>query len=87
VLKELTTNALALIRENPEAGYISISQNDYTASCQCPDGQKIVEKEGSESGPILKFVNAVAAKIGFQYPHFWVESMAYTYSEKPAKSI
>lgn len=87
VLEELTKNALQWISKHPEAGYISISQNDYTAFCQCANCQRVAEREGSQSGPILEFVNAVAERIGKVYPDFWVETMAYTYSEKAPKTV
>jgi len=87
VLEELTKNALQWISKHPEAGYISISQNDYTAFCQCTNCQKVAEREGSQAGPILEFVNAVAERIGKVYPDFWVETMAYTYSEKAPKNV
>lgn len=87
VLDELTKNALKWIGEHPEAGYISISQNDYTAFCQCAGCQAVVDREGSQSGPVLEFVNAVAERIGQVYPDFWVETMAYTYSEKPPRTV
>jgi hypothetical protein len=87
VLDELTKNALQWISKHPDAGYISITQNDYTAFCQCANCQKIAEREDSQSGPILEFVNAVAERIGKVYPDFLVETMAYTYSEKAPKTV
>lgn len=87
VLKELTKNALALIRKNPDAGYISISQNDNSNFCQCQSCKVIAEREGSESGAILRFVNAVAAEVGREFPSFWVETLAYTYSETPPRLV
>jgi len=86
-LRELTKKALEWIRKNPEAGYISISQNDNANFCQCAACKAIAEREGSESGAILQFVNAVAAEIGREYPDFWVETLAYTYSEKPPQHV
>jgi len=87
VQEELTKQALALIKENPDAGYISISQNDNKDGyCRCPECMKLIEQEGSASAPLLKFVNAVADKIHQQYPDFMVETLAYHYSEKPPKT-
>jgi hypothetical protein len=88
VEEELTKQALALIKENPDAGYISISQNDNKDGyCRCPECMKLIEAEGSPAAPLLKFVNAVAEKIHQQYPDFIVETLAYHYSEKPPKTI
>ena len=84
--KELTENALEWIRKNPEAGIISISQNDCHLPCQCAKCRAIVEEEGSESGPVIRFVNAVAEDIEKQYPGFLVETLAYQYTRRaPAK--
>jgi len=84
---ELTRNALAWIRQNPSAGIISISQNDCHGACQCARCRKVVEEEGSESGPIIRFVNAVAADIEKEFPGFLVETLAYSYSRKPPKHV
>ena len=84
--KELTKNALEWIKKNPEAGIISISQNDCFRPCQCAKCRAIVEEEGSESGPVIRFVNAVAEDIEKQYPGFLVETLAYQYTRRaPAK--
>jgi hypothetical protein len=88
VQEELTKQALALIKENPDAGYISISQNDNKDGyCRCAECTQLIKEEGSPSAPLLKFVNAVAEKIHQQYPDFMVETLAYHYSEKPPKAI
>ena len=82
--KELTKNALEWIRANPAAGTISISQNDtVTSHCMCPADMAREKAEGSPSGPLLHFVNQVAADIEKQYPDFMVETLAYNYSQKP----
>lgn len=87
VVDELTKQALVLIATNPEAGYISISQNDNCNFCQDPADIALAEKEGSNEGPILNFVNQVAARIHQQYPDFLVETLAYSGTEKPPKNI
>jgi hypothetical protein len=87
VLKELTKNALEWIIRNPDAGYISVSQNDNSNFCRCEMCSETSKREGSESGSILEFVNAVAEEVDRQYPGFWVETLAYTYSEKPPQTV
>jgi len=87
VVDELTKQALAWIKQNPGAGYISISQNDNLHFCQDPTDVALAEKEGSNAGPILDFVNKVAARIHKQYPDFLVETLAYSGTEKPPKNI
>jgi hypothetical protein len=85
--RELTENALAWIRENPEAGMISISQNDNNAPCTCEADMAIQEREGSPAGPLLEFVNKVAADIEKEYPGFLVETLAYQYTRKAPKTV
>lgn len=85
VLKIAAAQALADLRAHPEAGIISISQNDGGFPCDCKDCRKIAEEEGSQSGPIIRFVNAVAEEIEREFPEVWVDTLAYDYSRKPPK--
>lgn len=85
--KELARNALALIRKNPSAGIISISQNDWHGACQCEACTAIEKREGSAAGPLIQGVNAVAAEIAKEYPKFFVETLAYQYTRKPPSTI
>ena len=75
------------LRAHPEAGIISISQNDGGGYCQCPLCQAVVDREGSQSGPILEFVNRIAAALRDEFPNVAIDTLAYFYSEKPPKSI
>ena len=84
---ELTKNALAWIKENPEAGMISISQNDNQNKCNAPADLEIEAREGSPAGPLLRFINAVAADIEKEYPGFLVETLAYQYTRKPPRIV
>ncbi|MBM4087563.1 MAG: DUF4838 domain-containing protein, partial [Planctomycetes bacterium] len=81
--KELTRVALEWIRKKPEAGMISISQNDWHGQCQCAKCRELEEAEGAASGPLIHFVNAVAEDIEREFPGFLVETLAYTYTRKP----
>ena len=83
--KEFTRNALEWLRKDPVAGMISIAQNDCGGSCQCPDCRKVVADEGTESGALLRFVNAVAEDIEKEFPDALVETLAYTYTRPASK--
>jgi hypothetical protein len=83
--RELVRRALKQIEKNPSAGIISISQNDCFNACQCDQRRATVKEEGSESGPLIRFVNAVAQDIVKQYPDFLVETLAYQWSRHPPK--
>jgi len=85
--KELIKQAMKLVDENPEAGMISISQNDGYNPCQCDKCQAIVKEEGSESGPIIRFVNSVAEELEKKHPGILVETLAYVYGRKAPKLV
>ncbi|NLX54905.1 MAG: DUF4838 domain-containing protein [Planctomycetaceae bacterium] len=82
---ELTRQALAWLREDPQAGMISISQNDWGGACQCAQCQAWLAEEGSEAGPVIRFVNAVAADIEREFPDTFVETLAYLYTRQPPR--
>lgn len=85
---EVTKNVLALLRANPDAGVISVSQNDYhQGKCQCPKCAAVEAEEGSASGPVIRFVNAVAEQVEKEFPHAMVETLAYTYTRQPPKNV
>ena len=87
---EFINNVIDSLRSHPEAGFVSISQNDSDPDfrfCQCDACSAIVEEEGSQSGPILKFVNEVAEVVEKEFQDVWVETIAYQYSILPPKNI
>ena len=87
--EELTRNALALLREDPGADMIQISQNDSAGRCTCAACLTAEKEEGgigTASGPLLRFVNRVAEDIEKSFPNVYVETFAYQYTRKaPAK--
>ncbi len=81
--EEFTKNVLNTLRATPGVDFISISQNDSAEdgrSCQCDACQAIVSEEGSESGPVIRFVNSIAEEIEKEFPQVWVETLAYRYT-------
>ena len=63
----------------PDRRIWSVSQNDNSSYCQCPECLKVIEEEGSPAGPVLRFVNRVAAL----FPDKTISTLAYQYS-RPA---
>ncbi|MCE5322295.1 DUF4838 domain-containing protein [bacterium] len=85
---EMTRVVLDLIKQNPTSGIISISQNDVDGgNCQCEKCKAIETEEESPSGPLIRFVNLIAADIEKQYPDMLVETLAYQYTLKPPAYI
>lgn len=60
----------------------SVSQNDNFSHCQCPECLKVIEEEGSPAGPVIRFVNRVAAL----FPDKTISTLAYQYS-RPAPRL
>ncbi len=87
MLGELTKNVLAAIARQPEAGIISVAQNDWNGNCQCVRCQALDQAEGSPSASLLYCVNRVAEAVEQAYPGFLVETLAYTYTRKPPKTL
>lgn len=64
---------------NPRAGIWSVSQNDTYLPCACAACRAVDEEEGSPSGSLLRFVNAVAA----EFPGKTISTLAYQYTRRP----
>jgi len=75
------------IQESPEASIFSVSQNDWENYCQCSRCAALAEEEGSQIGPILHFVNAIADDVAADYPDKTIDTLAYWYSRKPPKHV
>src|SRR5690606_38966555 len=86
MLEELTKNALKLLKNNPSAQFISISQNDNRNFCHCSQCLEVIQKE-SFTDLLLRVVNKVAEKIKKDYPSVNVITLAYYESEKPPKVV
>ncbi|MEN6357909.1 MAG: DUF4838 domain-containing protein [Armatimonadota bacterium] len=85
VVKIATQTVLDWMRDHPEAKIYSVSQNDCQNRCECPACKAIEEEEGSPSGLLLRFVNAIAAETAKVYPDKLVDTLAYMWTEKPCK--
>ena len=73
------------LKDAPPDSIVSLSQNDGDGSgkCECVDCAAVEKEEGSPSGPILRFVNIIAADIEKDFPQAKIDTLAYQYSEKP----
>jgi hypothetical protein len=75
------------LRESPEAGIVSVSQNDWYGACECADCKALDDAEGSHAGTMLAFVNYIAEKIEPEFPHAAIDTLAYQYTRKPPKTL
>lgn len=87
VLKIVIAGVRQWIKENPDMRVFSVSQNDTAMYCECDKCKAIAEAEGSQSGPMIHFVNAVAAAIAKDHPEVAIETLAYQYTRKPPKHV
>ncbi len=90
---EMVKVCLERLRKNPTAKIISVSQNDRRGSCECAKCKALEAIDGTPSGPMIRFVNAVAEEIAKVYPDVYVHTLAYQYTRKapkvtrPAKNV
>ncbi len=80
-------SAKRLLRANPNAQIISVSQNDSVPCCACPRCKAKADAEGSMSGPLLEFVNAVADEVGKDFPNVRISTLAYLDTSAPPKTV
>ena len=82
VLEYLIQAVDQTLQENPGATHVSLTQNDNVNYCQCEKCRQIDAEEGSPSGAMLRFVNAVAARLEPQYPEVMFDTFAYQYTRQ-----
>ncbi|MCC6445756.1 MAG: DUF4838 domain-containing protein [Armatimonadetes bacterium] len=87
VLKISIAKVREWLKNDPKSTIFSVSQNDTGYPCECENCSAVVKEEGAQSGPILRFVNAVADDIAKDYPHVLIDTLAYAYSEAPPKFV
>jgi len=75
------------LRESPDCGIVSVSQNDWHGACECAECRAVDEAEGSHAGTVLAFVNHIAEQIEPEFPQIAVDTLAYQYTRKPPRTI
>jgi hypothetical protein len=85
----LQDDRAAAAKESREPSHwLVLSQNDNTANlCLCPDCKAVADREGSESGPLMEFVNHVARGLKDEFPDVLVQTEAYNFTINPPKTI
>ena len=82
VLQIVIDSVRAMFAKHPGTDIISVSQDDNTQYCMCEHCAAIDEEEGSPSGSMIRFVNAVAK----QFPDKTISTLAYQYTRKPCQT-
>ncbi len=83
--QQYITNVLAWMAQYPGWTIVSVAQNDNSNYCQCPVCTSAATAEGSQAGPLIQFVNAVAKGVNAVYPNVKIETLAYDYGIAPPK--
>ncbi|MEA4831437.1 MAG: DUF4838 domain-containing protein [Oscillospiraceae bacterium] len=77
-----------LLRENPGARIISVSQNDGGNPCVCPACSAFDRDHGgTPSASIINFANMIAEAIENEFPDVLVDTLAYQYSRSAPEGI
>ena len=69
VLRICTEKALQWCAESPDPeALITICQNDGDGWCECDQCAAVLKEEGSQTGILLRFANAIADEVARKYP-------------------
>ena len=72
----MLSNALNMIRRDPNGKILSISENDVKLYCQCDKCRENYNKYGV-SGTFFRYVNRIATDIGEVYPDVYIDTLSY----------
>ena len=75
------------LRSVPGANATSIAQNDCAGWCRCAACAACAKEEGSQSGPNIKFANAVAEEVEKEFPDAMIVTFAYQHTRHAPKHI
>src|SRR5204862_7508677 len=76
------------MRAAPGATIFSVSQNDWFNPCSCAACRKVYAEEGEAwSGPLLRFVDAIAARLAKEFPDKAIDTLAYQYTRQPPSNV
>ena len=75
------------MRADPGGFVFSVSQNDWDNHCECAKCQALAAREGSQAAPVLQLVNRVAEAVEDEFPDKVIETLAYTWTRTPPKTI
>lgn len=65
--------------------FYDVSQNDWGRPCECEACSGVVHEEGSQSGPMIRFVSRLAERIAIDRPDLKISTLAYHYTADPPR--
>ena len=76
----LIENVRYILRHQPDATLISVSQEDNGNYCRTKEELALIEAEGTLGGALFHAVNNIAAAVADEFPHVSVITLAYWWS-------
>ena len=77
VLQLVIDGVRKMLEEKPYLNYVDVSENDGLNTCKCEKCRQVIEEDGTHTGNLIRFVNAVADAIKDEYPDVKIETLAY----------
>lgn len=88
VYQTVLKNVRRKLKECPDAKIMSITQNDGdSGACKCDKCRAVNEREESDMGTMLAFVNRIARELKDEYPDVLFDTFAYRFTRKPPKTL
>jgi hypothetical protein len=86
-LVEVVREQLVEHIESSSAHLFSFSQNDWGGACACEGCEELASRTGGDSGPLVLFINALAASIENDYPDVLLDTLAYNHTMAPPAEL
>ena len=87
VRRIMIETTLKRLEKKPDSKIVDISPNDGGGTCACGACKAISDAEGSNMGPLLDLVNAVADAVAEDYPDLRVTTLAYLDTKTPPRNL
>jgi hypothetical protein len=87
LISYLTAQARRVLVEQPGSTVLSISQMDNENRCLSHEEEALNQAEGSNIGALLVGVNAIADALAADFPHVAIDTLAYTWSRAPPRTL
>lgn len=87
VLRIVSDSVMNILKNDPSAKIVSVSQNDNEEYCEC---ERCTAEYGQygKSGQVINFVNRIARRVAEKYPNVYLETLSYQYtSELPSGGV
>lgn len=87
VIRICTETIRDAMKRQPDATVFSVSQNDCNNYCECSNCQALATQEDSQIAPVLQLVNRVAESVEKEFPDKIIDTLAYSWSQRPPKQM